>query len=258
MGDILVGTSGYSYDDWVGYFYPQGTRKGEMLGYYQSKFSTVEVNSSFYSVPSRQLVSSWISRSPQDFCFVLKAHRSMSHEGGGEDAFHDYQVAVEPLLARGQLGALLLQFPWSFASSQENSEHLRAAARWLRGWPVVVEFRNVGWATEQTQELLRELNLGFCCVDEPKLRGLMPPLAVATSPIGYVRFHGRNAAKWWHHEQAYERYDYLYSKDELAEWLPKIRKLAQETERLFVFFNNHYQGKAPANAAEMIELLRSQ
>jgi len=108
---------------------------------------------------------------------------------------------------------------------------------------------------EKFQALLREQALGFCCVDEPRLKGLLPPIAEATSNVGYVRFHGRNAAKWWQHEQAYERYDYTYSKEELGEWTPKIQKLNQAAEIVFVFANNHYRAQGIDTARQLRLLL---
>src|SRR5947209_15871083 len=136
------------------------------------------------------------------------------------EVFAAFRAALEPLQESGCLGCVLGQFPWSFRNTPENRDALRRFREELDAIPGVVEFRNSGWAQEETFVLLRELGLGYCCVDEPGLKGLMPRVAVATSPIGYVRFHGRNAAKWWHHEHAFERYDYLYTEDELAEWVP--------------------------------------
>jgi len=123
--------------------------------------------------------------------------------------------------------------------------------------PVVVEFRNASWVSEDVFELMRIEHLGYCCVDEPRLRGLMPDTAITTSQIGYVRFHGRNADKWWAHLESHDRYDYLYSESELEEWLPKVREIVENTEQVFLFFNNHYEGKAVQNAqllSRMLEL----
>lgn len=121
--------------------------------------------------------------------------------------------------------------------------------------PTVVEFRNSAWISEDTFALLKDLGLGFCSVDEPRLKGLIPPVAAATSAIGYVRFHGRNAAKWFKHDQAYERYDYLYSEEELNEWIPKVKDIESKTVQTYVFFNNHYQGKSVRNAMMFAKLL---
>jgi uncharacterized protein YecE (DUF72 family) len=120
--------------------------------------------------------------------------------------------------------------------------------------PTVVEFRNVEWIADGTFELLRRLKLGFCCVDQPQLKGLLPPIAEATSDVAYVRFHGRNAAKWWHHAEAWERYDYQYSPEELAEWVPKIEHLESAAETVYVYTNNHFNGQA-VNTARQLRMM---
>ncbi|MFQ5808721.1 MAG: DUF72 domain-containing protein, partial [Armatimonadota bacterium] len=136
-----------------------------------------------------------------------------------------------------------------------SAEFIRYLREQIPELPVVVEFRNRGWARQETLDMLVDLNLGYCCVDEPPLKGLMPPLAVATSDTGYVRFHGRNAEQWWDHEEAWQRYDYLYSEDELREWVGKVEGVAEKTHQTYVFFNNHYQGKAALNASLFDQLL---
>jgi uncharacterized protein YecE (DUF72 family) len=120
---------------------------------------------------------------------------------------------------------------------------------------VVVEFRDRAWVTDETFAQLSELSLGYCSVDEPNLHGLMPAVAKATGPLAYVRFHGRNAEKWWEHEQAWERYDYSYSTDELREWVPKIRSLETESEAVLVYANNHYRGQSLDTIRKLRELL---
>lgn len=252
---IHVGTSGFSYKDWRGFFYPDDIKDSAMLPFYASRLNCVEINSSFYAVPSRATIQSLLRRTPPRFLFAMKVPRQVTHEPSAEGVLPAFQAAVGPLNQEGRLAALLLQFPWSFRPSADAVEYLRLLGERMEWAPTVVEFRNVAWVRQETYDLLRELNFGFCCVDEPRLRGLMPPVAVVTSPLGYVRFHGCNAEKWWQHEQAYERYDYLYSEEELREWLPKVRELEAQTADLFVFFNNHYQGKAPRNAQMMLRLL---
>jgi len=120
---------------------------------------------------------------------------------------------------------------------------------------VVVEFRNMEWIKPQVFDLLRQLSLGFCCVDQPRLRGLIPPIAEVTGPVAYVRFHGRNAAKWWRHDEAWERYDYSYTTEELAEWVPRIKSLDEQAEQTFAFANNHWQGQAVDTARQLKMLL---
>lgn len=256
MGDIRVGTSGFSYDDWRGYFYPEDMQKGDMLRYYAERFSTVEVNSSFYAIPSPSTFVRMSEKTPDMFEFVVKANKDLTHSAEVQLAvFKQFVQAVQPLVDGGKLGCILAQYPWSFKKREDNANRLRQLRQELGELPVVVEFRNAGWVGEDTFELLKELQLGFCCVDEPRLRGLMPRIAIVTSPVGYVRFHGRNAEKWWQHEEAWQRYDYLYSEDELGEWVPKVRDVASATEKTYLFFNNHYQGKAAQNAQLFAQIL---
>ena len=257
MADIYIGTSGYSYDDWIGPVYPPDLPKSEFLSYYAQLFDAVEINYTYYSMPNLYTMRALAAKVPADFKFSVKAHRSMTHEReAGEEEFAAFCEALQPLVAEGKLGCVLAQFPWSFKPDEEAASWLRRLREGLGELPCVVEFRNRRWVHPQTYELLRELDFGFCCVDEPDLRGLMPRIAVATSSIGYVRFHGRNREKWWNHTEPWERYDYLYSRSELAEWVGKIRRLAEQTEVVFAFFNNHYQGKAVQSAQLFAEMLR--
>lgn len=254
---ILIGTSGFSYDDWRGHFYPPDLAKREMLPFYAQHFPVVEVNSTYYAIPAPATMAQMCRRVPLGFRFVVKAHQEMTHSGGElkPESFAVFRHALEPMVEGGMLGCVLAQFPWSFKPSTGNEEYLRAFRGHLPDLPLVVEFRNSEWLSDQTLALLNEEGLGFCCVDEPRLHGLMPRVAVATSPIGYVRFHGRNAQKWWKHEHSWERYNYLYSEEELAEWAGRIRRLAGLTDPLYVFFNNHYEGKAGQNARQLAHLL---
>jgi uncharacterized protein YecE (DUF72 family) len=253
---VYVGTSGYSYDDWVGPFYPPGLAKSDFLSYYDQLFNTVEINSTYYRMPTWRTMRALAAKVRADFRFAVKAHSSMTHErSAGDEEFGAFRQALAPLIEEQKLAAVLAQFPWSFRPGEEAASWLHHLARQLAGLPTVVEFRNRAWISEETFALLEELGLGFCCVDEPRLRGLMPPIARATAPIGYVRFHGRNAQKWWQHEQAWERYDYLYSREELREWVPKVRELAERAQTILVFFNNHYQAQAVQSALLFRDLL---
>ena len=256
MGEIRVGTSGFSYEDWRGHFYPDEMKKEEMLRYYSERFRTVEVNSSFYAIPSPSTFASMAGRTPEEFDFAVKAPKDITHSPEVDpEIFARFTRSIGPLVESGKLGCILTQYPWGFKMQDSNIARIRQLREGFGDLPVVVEFRNVDWLGKNTFDLLREERLGFCCVDEPHLKGLIPGIAVATSPIGYVRFHGRNAKKWWHHEEAWERYDYLYSSEELSEWVPKVRKLAAETEKTYLFFNNHYQGKAAQNAQTFAGML---
>jgi len=254
---IRIGTSGFSYDDWKGHFYPSSIKKGDMLAYYARFYPTVEVNSTYYGMPRPSTMEQMTRKVPEGFDFVVKAHQSMTHsERFQPEAFAQFREALEPLRDAGMLGAVLAQFPHSFRRTAANDRFLGVLRDELPEMQVVVEFRNSGWVRDETRERLRSLGLGFCCVDEPRLEGLMPPVIEATSPVGYVRFHGRNAEKWWAHQEAYVRYDYLYGDAELREWVPGIRGLAEQTERTYVLFNNCHEAQASVNSRAMANLLQ--
>jgi uncharacterized protein YecE (DUF72 family) len=251
---IRIGTSGFSYDDWVGPVYPPDLPASEHLGYYAHQFSTVEINTTFYRVPALRMVEGWVRKTPPDFLFSLKAYRGLTHEREAPD-FAGFAQSLRPVIDAGKLGCVLAQFPYSFHPTAANRDFLRRLRDGLPDLPVVTEFRHSGWISQVTLDLLHELGLGYCCVDEPDLRGLMPRLVVATAPIGYVRFHGRNSAKWYNHKEAWERYDYTYSTGELREWTPKLAELDSSTSLTLVYFNNHFAGQSVLGARALGQLL---
>ena len=253
---IRIGTSGFSYKDWMGKFYPEGTQDRDRLRVYAEHFDTVEINASYYNIGHPRIYSAMAKKVPDEFEFVVKANQAMTHDRELNKAvFREFLDSVLPLIEEGKFGCVLAQFPWSFKRNPENEDYLRTFRGRIEETPTVIEFRNREWCEPEIHQLLRELGFGYCCVDEPKLKGLMPPESVVTSDLGYVRFHGRNAKKWWKHDEAWERYDYLYEKEELEEWAPKIKSVEQEAEQEYVFFNNHYQGQAATNAQMLLELL---
>jgi uncharacterized protein YecE (DUF72 family) len=256
--EILVGTSGYSYDDWRGAFYPLQFPRGDMLAYYAREFRYTEVNSTYYALPGQQLMASLAERTPPGFVFTVKAFKSLTHERKGEAAVDagKFRFSLAPLVEAGKLGAVLLQFPYSFRCSQENRSYLARLGELLEGLPLAAEFRHAGWEREAVWEFLKDLNMAYVAVDEPRLKGLVGASTALTAGFGYVRFHGRNAGSWWQHEQAHERYDYLYQESELEEWAPRIRDLARGADRLFLTFNNHYKGQSITNARMMQRLLQ--
>ncbi len=254
---IRIGTSGYSYEDWVGPVYPEGTDKRDFLSFYAQKFDTVEVNYTYYRPPSERTLGAIARKTGDSFVFTLKATREMTLERSQEpNIYRQYVDALAPLIDADKFGCVLLQFPNSFKLDKDNVNHLAFIREQWPMLPLIVEFRHRSWVEdERTFEFLREHKLGFCCVDQPQLDSLVPPIAVATSDLAYVRFHGRNYEKWWQHDEAWERYDYLYSEAELKEWLPKVRELDEAAATTYVLFNNHYQGQAVQNALEFAELL---
>lgn len=239
----------------MGQFYPRRLKAAELLPYYATQFPAVEINTSYYGIPSPTTTGKWAAQVPLGFEFVVKAHQDMTHAVTFQpEVFTQFRDAVEPLRDARMLGAVLAQFPWRFRPTPENERYLEKFRGELPDVPLVVEFRNAGWAVDRTFELLRDLRLGYCCVDEPRFKSLMPPVVTATSDIGYVRFHGRNYQSWWKGD-AKERYDYQYTEAELAEWVPKVEQLAESTEKTYVFFNNHNEGQASQNAKQLALLI---
>ncbi len=249
---IYLGTSGFSYKDWVGSFYPVGMPRGEWLTYYAREFDTCEVNSTFYAIPKSSSLKAMAEKTGEGFLFCFKANQEMTHQReDNASVFEAFCQVLEPIIAAGKLGCILAQFPYSFGFNHSNWDYLRLFKERLGELPLVIEFRNAQWLRSEVFDWLRQYKLGFCCVDEPPLPNLLPPIAEATADIGYVRLHGRNSAKWWQHEQAYERYDYSYTPEELSEWLPKIQKLDSAAEKTFVFANNHWRGQAVSTIRQL-------
>lgn len=249
LDGIKIGTSGFKYADWKGAFYPQRLRDQDMLRFYAECFDTLEINYTYYQMPSPKTLEAMARKAGARMTFSVKAHGDMTHRRENlQAAAPAFREAIRVLEDRRALGCVLAQFPYSFSNNTANREHLLRLREALAGLPLVVEFRNASWITPSLFAFLREQGMGFCCVDEPDLPRLPPKIVEATSDVGYVRFHGRAAGKWWHHAEPAERYDYLYPEGELNEWVPKIRSLADKTGITFLFFNNHPRGKAAANA----------
>lgn len=260
-GVILVGTSGFSYEDWRGVFYPADLPARDMLSYYSQHFPVVELDFTYYRMPSPRTIGQIERKTGAGFTFCVKAYREITHERPQDRAelrslCRQFAAAVEPITEAGKLGCILVQFPWSFTPAPANRALVEDLPELFPGVPLVVEFRNDRWICDEVRQLLSRAGLGFCAVDEPRLKGLMPPVAWVTAPVAYVRFHGRNASKWWKHEHAWERYDYLYSEGELQPWVPRIREMAATAARTYVLFNNCHAGQAAKNAS-MMQLLLS-
>lgn len=256
---IYLGTAGFSYSDWVGSFYPAGMLRKDWLLYYAREFNACEINSTFYALPKPSNLEAMARKTGAGFLFAIKANQQMTHEQrGNEDVFKAFREVLTPLIEMGKLGCVLAQFPYSFRLSRQNRDYLEAFKERVGDLPVVIEFRNVGWLRKEVFDWLRRNELGFCCVDEPQLPNLLPPIAEVTSRIAYVRFHGRNKDKWWEHQYAYERYDYAYTAEEIEEWLPKIHRLDRIAERTFVFANNHFRAKSVDTIRLLRKMLESQ
>ncbi|MBI5527811.1 MAG: DUF72 domain-containing protein [Deltaproteobacteria bacterium] len=257
---VYIGTSGYSYADWRGVFYPPSLAQSSFLEFYSRRFPCVELNYTYYRMPDAETLSRMEQKTPAGFIFTIKAHREMTHEIDDVKAVEIcnlYLNALEPLARAGKLGCVLLQFPTSFHYTDANRRRLAKLLDMLSSLPLAVEFRGGDWLRDRVYTGLTKKNAAFVCVDEPALPGLIPPLEVVTADIGYVRFHGRNGENWWSGDSA-SRYDYRYTAAELGEWAPRLKKIASETEKAFVFMNNHWQGKAAEAAVMLKEILENE
>jgi uncharacterized protein YecE (DUF72 family) len=279
--EVRYGTAGWVFEDWYGTFYPAppreegpgalfsgvpaqapdpdvGLAKREPLRYYARYFDLVEVNSSFYGIPTPRTTSRWVAlterREGPPFLFSFKLPRAFSHEGdlvpAEVQAFHG---CLEPVAAAGRLAAVLAQFPHRFSWSSAAAERLERIRAAFPDLPLVAEVRHRSWEEAPALDLLRGLNLTLASVDQPLDDSTLPPQADALSgDLAYVRLHGRNARAWFDPRAGRDaRYDYLYSPSEVREWGARIERLAGVARRTLVIANNHYRGQAPANALEL-------
>ncbi len=254
---LRIGTSGYSYRDWVGPIYPKGLPSKEWLPYYAREFDTVEINSTYYRVPSPQMMAALVSKvDPRRFVFAVKVPGEMTHDRGKfAETVAPFLAGIRPMQEAECLGTLLAQFPYSLPRKGEDAlAHLGKLREAIPNEiPVHVEFRHTHWYRPDVVDFLRDQNLGFVNVDLPPLPNLpQEKTGIVTNGIGYFRFHGRNAAKWWQHAEASERYDYLYSDEELAEWVPTIEQAARGSKMTFVFMNNCHMGKSVRDAVKLL------
>jgi uncharacterized protein YecE (DUF72 family) len=261
LRDIHVGPAGWSYADWRGLVYPEGAgAKFDTLALVAKYFDAVEINSSFYRPPSPDTARSWLRRTQHnpDFIFTAKLYRTFTHERGkattdDERAFHE---GIDPLMEAGKLGAVLIQFPWSFKNDREERGYLNQLCERFKDYPLVVELRHESWNNPRILQTLGDLGVGLCNIDQPLFATSIKPSAEVTSPIGYVRLHGRNYQNWFREEaDVVERYDYLYSRDELEPWVERIKQVADKAKETFVITNNHARGQSLVNAFEVLALL---
>lgn len=251
-----VGTAGYSYKDWIGPFYPDGTKDTFMLEYYSQFFSFVEVNSSYYHMPGLKLFESMNRKTPDSFRFAVKLFSGFTHERNiGAIEAGKFIYSLKPLAESGKLICLLAQFPYSFHYNAENVEYLKQMRSFFGEFEVNIEFRNQNWIKKDVFDMMKSENMGYVCVDEPGIKGLIKNVVAVTSKVAYLRLHGRNAEKWYAGEGS-ERYDYLYSTEELLEWVNRIREIEDGSGTTLVSFNNHPKGKAIENAKALMGYLK--
>jgi uncharacterized protein YecE (DUF72 family) len=255
--NIRIGPAGWSYKDWEGIVYPaKPGAKFDPLAYLAHFFDTIEINSSFYRPPTAQTSKSWAKRVAENpkFVFTAKLYQVFTHKRGKATAEDEKAVreGIDPLADQGKLGALLLQFPWSFKNTTEERQYLFNLLERFRDYPLVVEVRHASWNQPAIYSSLEELGVGICNIDQPLFSKSIKPAALTTSSIGYVRLHGRNYENWFRDKAPRDdRYNYLYSLDELEPWISRVKEVALQAKETYVITNNHFQGQAVVNALEI-------
>lgn len=253
---IRFGPAGWTYKDWAGVVYPQPKPRGfDPLEYLAQYFDTVEVNSTFYRPATAKVARDWVARTSHNpgFQFTAKLWRRFTHErktAWSREEVKAARAAFDAMNAHRRLGAVLLQFPWSFKRTEENREWLRDLVAELDDLPLVLEVRHESWNVPDFYASLAEQGIGFVNIDQPMFRNSIAPSAKVTSHVAYVRVHGRNYQQWFRKDAGVEaRYDYLYEARELKPWAERVDALATEAETrsVFVVTNNHFRGKAVAN-----------
>lgn len=260
MGQLLIGCSGYSYSDWIGPFYPEGTSKNDFLDYYSRQFSFTELNFSYYRMPAARQMNSMLEKVPEKFYFAIKAHSSLTHERKTDwpEKLKEFKEGIAPLAEKQRLAAVLLQFPYSFHKTKESALYLAKLLEAMQDLPLAVEFRNSEWANDKVVKDLGEFNTAFVNLDQPDLPKLIQPSAiVSSSDLAYLRFHGRNKKNWWTGDNA-SRYDYQYSVMELRDWVSRINQLLSKAAKVIISFNNHRKANAVKNARELLKILEEQ
>jgi uncharacterized protein YecE (DUF72 family) len=255
---IRVGPAGWSYKDWEGTVYPPHGSKFDHLAYLASFFDTIEINSPFYRIPPPAHATSWVRRvaDNSNFKFTTKVFRGFTHDDAtiadaDVTAFRNY---LDPLADANRLGAVLLQYPWSFKNSEESRDKLSALFNAFDGYPLALEVRHSTFQNEEFLQFLNELDVAWVNVDQPLFHDSVKPSDAMTGSLAYARLHGRNYEKWFAHGETWERYNYLYSKEELAPWVDRIQTMASAKET-YVVTNNHFRGQAIVNAVELEESL---
>ena len=285
MGEVRVGTSGWNYPSgkgtWNGLFYPktrskrQGTDRFDELAFYAEHFDTVEVNSTFYGQPRADVTRGWAARTPSGFDFSLKLYQKFTHPKMFKEAalksapgaegelldllaqvtrsdIDDFRAGIDPLAAAGKVGALLAQFPPSFKDSPQSRDYLAQLLRAFAEYPVAVELRHRSWsdAIAETLSLLNAFGAAWVQIDEPKFRfSIRQNYLPNVEGFYYMRLHGRNVEQWWRHAKSEDRYDYLYSADELREFSDTAGAARRLVKKLYLYTNNHFSAKSVANAA---------
>ena len=282
---VFIGTSGWSYPTgrgtWNGIFYPPADRRGrafDELGFYAERFNTVEVNSTFYGQPRPQVSLGWANRTPPGFEFSIKLYQKFTHprmtsgtrrnlararasDGDQTVSLTDvdeFKAGIDPLARAGKLGALLAQFPASFKDTPEARDYVRWLLQTFRDYPVTLELRHRSWSDDPHEilDVLNEYGAAWTQIDEPKFRSsIRQDLMPNVKTFYYLRLHGRNAEQWWAHEKSEDRYNYLYSENELKPFAEVVKNARAQVKKLYAYLNNHFAAQAVADATVLRHLL---
>ena len=264
---VRLGTCSFADEGLVKAWYPRGVSTPKArLGYYAERFDTVEVDSPYYHLPDPAVTGRWAQRTPPEFVFHVKAHKTMTHheEAEQEQAFADFRASLEPLELSGKLRGILLQYHPRFVKSDAAQQELSRVRSLLDPLVPLVEFRHRSWLEEaeraDTFAFLERNGIAYVSVDAPRTRAsnVVPPVAAVTHRVAYVRFHGRNAKTWnIRSERSSERFDWLYSETELEDWVPRLEHLSGGADEVYAMFNNNRDDFAPRSAAILRGLLET-
>jgi uncharacterized protein YecE (DUF72 family) len=256
VGKVLVGTSGWGYDEWIGPFYPKSLKREDFLLFYSEVFYTNEINTTFYNIPSKGIVQNWVNKTPKSFLFSAKIPQIITHEYKldidlcSDDLSH-YLYSMEPLINAKKMLAFLIQLPPSF----NKKDHFSTLKEFIDNWPtelkkekyyLTVEFRHKSWMHDEVFHYLKEKSLSYCAVVEP----LLPPrMDVTNLDLAYIRFHGFGKKIW---------FDYFFREEEIKKWAQLISKIIPKVERIGIYFNNHFSGYAAKNSLMLMKELALQ
>jgi len=272
-GNIKVGVAGFSYKDWQGIVYPPSLKANGRVAYLARFFDLIEINTSFYGHIKPAVGREWCrmaaSANPH-FMFTAKLNRAFTHSPvaileptsaktirPGDSDERDAKAGYSAIAGEGMLGALLAQFPISFKCTDENRTYVEHLVALFRSYPLVLEIRHTSWNEPEILGWLQSLQVGLCNIDQPLLGRALRPSAHATSVVGYIRLHGRNYKQWFAETNVRDRYDYLYSAEELSKWKDRALEVAAKAENTYVVANNHNLGKAAVNALELIAMIEA-
>jgi uncharacterized protein YecE (DUF72 family) len=246
MESLKIGTSGWSYNEWTGVFYPSSSTS--KLSFYSKFYETVEVDSTFYSYPAKGTVLGWDRHTPDNFVFSVKLPRLITHEkrlgslSSIESDMMKFLILLKPLIDKGKLGPILVQLPPSFKYDGEKDILFSFMQKLPSDLMFAVEFRHPSWLREDVFSEMKAKNVAFAIVDEP----LLPPETIVTADFSFIRWHGRGSRPW---------YNYRYTESELSQWVPKVKKVVSKTKMTYGYFNNHFRGFAIENSLKMMKML---